>query len=75
MKVTALFDETGKVHALFIPSDKPDAPQLQFRPAEGQRVEVLELSKELVALTPTQLHAAVYVDLSSGAPRLARRTG
>jgi hypothetical protein len=74
MKVLALFDETGKVHALFHPSDKPDAPLLQFVPAKGQRVETLEVPAELLTLKPEQIHVAVYVDLSSGSPILVKRS-
>ncbi len=74
MKVIALFDETGKVHALFHPSDKPDAPVLQFVPAKGQRVESLEVPAELLGLKPEQIHVAVYVDLSSGKPVLVKRS-
>jgi hypothetical protein len=74
MKVLALFDETGKVHALFHPSDKPDSPVLQFAPAHGQRVETLELPSELLSLKPEQIHLAVYVDLSSGKPLLTKRS-
>ncbi len=74
MKVIALFDETGKVHALFHPSGKPDAPVLQFAPARGQRVEIIEVPVELQDLKPHQLHAAVYVDHSSGRPVLAKRS-
>jgi hypothetical protein len=73
MKVMALFDEGGKVHALFHPSSAPDAPALQFRAASGQRVETLDIPPELQSLSPAQLHAAVVVDLSSGTPMLARR--
>jgi hypothetical protein len=73
MKVIALFDETGKVHALFHPSDKPDAPILQFVPAQGQRVETLEVPAELLSLKPEQIHVAVYVDLSSAKPVLVKR--
>lgn len=74
MKVLALFDETGKVHALFHPSDKPDAPILQFVPAQGQRVETLDVSAELLTLKPEQIHVAVYLDLSSGKPVLVKRS-
>ncbi len=74
MKVLALFDETGRVHALFHPSDKPDAPLLQFAPAAGQRVETLEVPAELSSLKPEQIHAAAYVDLSSGKPVLLKRS-
>ena len=74
MKVLALFDETGKVHALFHPSDKADAPVLQFVPAQGQRVEILEVPAELLTLKPEQIHVAVYVGLSSGKPVLVKRS-
>jgi hypothetical protein len=74
MKVITLFDEAGKVHALFHPSGKPDAPQLQFVPAPGQRVETLEVPIELQSLKPEQIHVAVFVDLGSGAPVLAKRS-
>jgi hypothetical protein len=73
MKVLALFDETGKVHALFYPSDKPDAPELRFAAGQGQRVEALEVPAELLSLKPEQIHLAVYVDLSSGKPVLVKR--
>jgi hypothetical protein len=74
MKVLALFDDTGKVHALFHPSDKPDAPLLQFVPAKGQRVETFEVPAELLSLKLEQIHVAVYVDLSTGRPVLVRRS-
>lgn len=73
MKVMALFDERGKIHALFHPSSEPNAPTLSFRPVAGQRVEMLEIPVELQGLAPAQLHAAVFVDLSSGKPTLAKR--
>ena len=74
MKVLALFDETGKIHALYHPSDKPDAPVLQIVPAQGQRVETLEVPAELLTLKLEQIHVAVYVDLSSGKPVLVKRS-
>lgn len=73
MKVLALFDETGKVHALFHPSGKPDAPSLQFVPASGQRVETFEVPVELEQLKRHQLYAAVHVDHSSGKPAPVKR--
>ena len=74
MKVTALFDETGKVHALFHPSGKPDAPVLHFVPAHGQRVATLDIPVELEHLKPHQLHAAVRVEHRSGKPELVKRS-
>ncbi|HEY4931251.1 MAG TPA: hypothetical protein VII23_06740 [Terriglobales bacterium] len=74
MKVITLFDETGKVYALFHPSSKPDAPELQFAPANGQRVETLEVPVELEHLKPHQLHAAVCVEHRSGKPALVKRS-
>jgi hypothetical protein len=32
MKIVALFDKSGNIHALFHPSSEPDAPKLYFRP-------------------------------------------
>jgi len=61
MQVLALFDDTGKVQALFHQSTKTDTPQLRFRPTKGQRVEVLEVPPEFEEMTPAQLHVAVYV--------------
>ena len=73
MKVTALFEENGKIIALFHQSAEPDAPKLSFAPAEG-RSGVLEVPPELRHLKPAQLHKAVHVDLSSGTPRLIARS-
>ena len=73
MKVVALFDEAGKVHALFHPSGKPDAPVLKIVPEHGQRVETLEIPFELEKLKPEELHKAVHVDHSSGKPVLVKR--
>jgi hypothetical protein len=73
MKVLALFDESGKVHALFHASTKPDAPQFRFQPAKGHRSETLEVPAGLSSLAPAKLHAAVKVDLSGAAPRLIAR--
>lgn len=71
MKVVALFDETGKIHALYQPSNEPDAPQLRFHPGAGQRAEILEVPAELQHLKLGQLHAAIHVELGGGAARLA----
>jgi hypothetical protein len=70
MKVVALFDADGKVHALFHPSKEKDAPQFHFRPGAGHRVETLEVPVELRHLGPAALHRAVKVELGGGAPRL-----
>ena len=48
MHVQVLFDTKGKVHALFHPTMGPDAPRLEFRPARGQRVALLEEGPTLV---------------------------
>jgi hypothetical protein len=74
MKVTALFEENGKIIALFHQSAEPDAPKLSFAPAEGRRSGVLEVPPELRHLKPAQLHKAVHVDLSSGTPKLIARS-
>ena len=70
MKVLALFDESGKIHALFHPSKERDAPQFRFDPASGHRAETLEVPAELHHLKPGQLHAATRVELAGGTPRL-----
>jgi|307.fasta_scaffold1524058_1 hypothetical protein len=74
MKIVALFDKSGNIHALFHPSSEPDAPKLYFRPRKGQRAETLEVPSELRHLKPGQLHAAVKVDLRGGVPHLVART-
>jgi hypothetical protein len=70
MHVQVLFDTKGKVHALFHPSTAKDAPQLEFHPARGQRVALLEVPKGLEKLTPHELHAAVSVKRHKDGPRL-----
>lgn len=70
MQITALFDSTGKIHALFKPSAEANAPVLQFQPAAGHRVEQLEVPSGLHQLGIGQLHRAVHVDLSGSKPRL-----
>jgi hypothetical protein len=74
MKVAALFEENGKIIALFHQSAEPDAPKLHFTPTEGQRSELLEVPPELRHLKPAQLHKAVHVDLSSSTPKLIARS-
>ena len=71
MKVLALFDKGGKIHALFHPSTEADAPQLRFHPERGRRAEMLGVPAELQHLEPGQLHAALRVDLAGRKPRLA----
>jgi hypothetical protein len=71
MKVLALFDKGGKIHALFHPSTEADAPQLRFHPEAGRRAEMLDVPAEFHHLNPGQLHAALRVDLAGGTPRLA----
>jgi hypothetical protein len=71
MKVLALFDKSGKIHALFHPSTEADAPQLSFHPERGRRAEMLDVPAEFHHLKAGQLHAALRVDLVGGKPRLA----
>ena len=71
MKVLALFDKGGKIHALFHPSAEANAPQLRFHPERGRRAEMLDVPAEFHHLQPAQLHAALRVDLAGGKPRLA----
>jgi hypothetical protein len=70
MHVQVLFDTKGKVHAIFHPSKDPDAPQLEFRPARGQRVAFLEVPVELEGLTHHKLHAALSIKLLKEGARL-----
>ena len=74
MKLLALFDKTGKIHALFQPSTEGDAPQLSFHPQAGRRAAMLDVPAELHHLNPGQLHAALRVELRGGTPRLAAQT-
>lgn len=71
MKVLALFDKSGKIHALFHPSTEADAPQLSFHPGQGRRAQMLDVPVEFHHLNPGQLHAALRVDFVGGKPRLA----
>jgi hypothetical protein len=71
MKVLALFDKSGRIHALFHPSTQADAPQLRFHPERGRRAEMLDVPAEFHHLNPGQLHAALRVELAGGKPRLA----
>ena len=71
MKVLALFDKSGKIHALFHPSTEADAPHLSFHPERGRRAEMLDVPTEFHHLKPGQLHAALRVDRVGGKPRLA----
>jgi len=71
MKVLALFDQSGKIHALFHPSTEADAPQLRFHPERGRRAEMLDVPAEFHHLNPGQLHAALRVELAGGKARLA----
>jgi hypothetical protein len=73
MHVHVLFDAKGKVHALFHPSTEKDAPQLEFRPARGQRTALLEVPAGLEKLEPRELHAAVSVKVQKDGMRLIRR--
>ena len=70
MKIMALFDESGKIQALFHPSQDPGAPRINFRTAAGHRAETLDVPAEFQHLKPAQLHAAVKVELHKGAPHL-----
>ena len=71
MKVLALFDKSGKIHALFHPSTEADAPQLRFHPQAGRRAEMLDVPAEFHHLNPGQLHAALRVELVGRTARLA----
>jgi hypothetical protein len=73
MHVQVLFDIKGKVHAVFHPSMDADAPQLEFSPARGQRVALLEVPTELEGLHPRDFHTAVAVKLQKEGPQLVKR--
>ena len=73
MKVLALFDENGKIHALFHASTQTGAPALRFRPAPGHRVETLEVPSELQHRKLAEIHAEMQVDLGNGPARLVAR--
>lgn len=73
MHIQVLFDTKGKVHALFHASKEADAPRLEFRPARGQRVALLEVPTELEGLRLRDLHAAVTIKLQKEGPRLVKR--
>lgn len=75
MHVQALFDTKGKVHALFRPSTQRDAPQLDLRPARGQRVAWLEVPAGLQDLNLRELHAVVAVKAPKDKPTLVKREG
>lgn len=72
MHVQVLFDTKGKIHALFHPSRDADAPRLEFHPARGQRVALLEVPAELEGLKPREIHAAVAIKLQKDGPRLVK---
>ena len=73
MHVQVLFDAKGRVQALFHPVMEADAPHLEFHPARGQRVALLEVPAELRELKPRELHAAAAVQIRKEGPRLVRR--
>ena len=73
MHVQVLFDAKGKVHGLFHPSRETGAPRLEFHPARGQRVALLQVPADCVSLEPRQLHLAVSVKMHKDGPRLAKR--
>jgi hypothetical protein len=73
MQVQVLFDAKGQVHALYRATTQRNAPQLELRPARGQRVALLEVPAELQALELRELHAAVTVKLQKDGPRLLKR--
>jgi hypothetical protein len=70
MKVLALFDKRGKIHALFHPSTEAEAPQLRFHPERGRRAEMLDVPAEFHRLHPGQLHAVLRVELRGRTPKL-----
>jgi hypothetical protein len=70
MKVSVLFDDTGTIYSLFIPSGDPSGPQVAFRPGPGHRTELLEVPAQLRSLRPAALHRALRVDLAATGPRL-----
>jgi len=70
MHVHVLFDAKGKVLALFHPAGETDAPRLEFHPARGQRVALLQVPADLESLEPRQFHLAVSVKLHKDGPRL-----
>jgi hypothetical protein len=73
MHVHVLFDIRGRLLALFHASMETGAPRLEFHPARGQRVALLEVPAELRGLEPRALHAGVSVKLEKEGPTLIKR--
>ncbi len=68
-----LFDTRGQVRALFRPATERNAPQLDLRPARGQRVAWLEVPAGLEKLSLRELHATLTVKSPKDKPILAKR--
>src|ERR1043165_2596897 len=70
MKVLAVFDKSGKIHALFHPSTEADAPQLRFHPERGRRAEMLDVPAEFHHLNSGQLRPTCgFTRNGPGAPK------
>lgn len=74
MRVLTLFDESGKVLAMFHPSPKlkeqENVPVVAFRPGQGQYAKELEVPQHLEKIKPKDLHQAVRVEIQGETYRL-----
>ena len=67
MKILTLFDDNGKVLALFYPAARVErhenGPVVAFRPESGQHAAELEVPTQLEKMEPAELHGAIRVDM------------
>jgi hypothetical protein len=74
MKILTLFDDDGRVLALFYPSAVAErhenGPVVAFRPEAGQHAAELEVPTHLEKMQPGEIHGAVRVDMQGQYRRL-----
>jgi hypothetical protein len=65
MKIHVLYDATGTIHALFVPSGDPSGPQIELVPAPGHNAGTLDVPAHLQHLEAGALHKALKVDVAA----------
>jgi hypothetical protein len=69
---TVHFDDAGRIHAVVLQSDTPNAPPGGILQLPGCHIAEVELSAELAGADPLYIHQNYRVHAKGGRPRLTR---
>jgi len=70
MKLLVVYDDKGKIHALFKTVSNDGKPHLRVRPLAQQHVDELDVPQALEHLKLSAMHAKLRIDRTGSRPRL-----